>query len=116
MTDRSIYTLTGHINPTDLLTLADGQAVFPPKTAVVTTVNNRTGNIAILSGDITAALGFTPQAAGSFLQTGNNLSDIGNAITARANLGLKSGAIVNISIGTVAPSSPVTNDLWVDTN
>lgn len=28
MTDRSIYGLTGHINPTDILTLADGQAAF----------------------------------------------------------------------------------------
>src|SRR4051812_33965244 len=30
MTDRIIYELTGHTNPTDILTLADAQAVFAP--------------------------------------------------------------------------------------
>jgi hypothetical protein len=35
---------------------------------------------------------------------------------ARTSLGLKTGAQVAISVGTTAPGSPATGDLWVDTN
>ena len=38
------------------------------------------------------------------------------AAGARTNLGLKTGALVNISVGTTAPSTPAVGDLWVDTN
>jgi hypothetical protein len=38
------------------------------------------------------------------------------ALAANAGSGLGTGAFVNVSVGTVAPSSPSANDLWVDTN
>jgi hypothetical protein len=68
----------------------------------------------------------------------SNLSDLASASTARTNLGatsiggalftaanagaarttleLKTGALVNISVGTSEPGSPSSGDLWVDTN
>jgi hypothetical protein len=68
----------------------------------------------------------------------SNLSDLASASTARTNLGatstggalftaasasaarttleLKTGALVNISVGTSEPGSPASGDLWVDTN
>jgi hypothetical protein len=39
-----------------------------------------------------------------------------DAAGARTNLGLGTAATRNISVGTTAPASPATNDLWVDTN
>lgn len=38
------------------------------------------------------------------------------ASQARTVLGLGTAALVNISVGTTAPGSPATGDLWVDTN
>jgi hypothetical protein len=48
------------------------------------------------------------------LQKASNLSDLTSASTARTNLGLGTAAVKNLAIGTTAPSSPATNDLWVD--
>lgn len=72
--------------------------------------------LAITTGDVSGLGSAASQSTATFAQTANNLSDLGSASTARTNLGLKTGALVNISVGTVAPGSPATNDLWVDTN
>jgi hypothetical protein len=47
---------------------------------------------------------------------GGDLFTAANAGAARTTLGLATGALVNISVGTSAPGSPATGDLWVDTN
>ena len=39
-----------------------------------------------------------------------------DAATQRTSMGLGSGALRNIAVGTTAPASPAVNDLWVDTN
>lgn len=70
-----------------------------------------TGNI--VATDVQSALA---ELDTEKLTSASNLSDLGSAATARTNLGLKTGALVNISVGTVAPSSPAVGDLWVDMN
>lgn len=47
---------------------------------------------------------------------GGNLFTAANAAAARTTLGLKSGALVTITVGTSDPGSPSSGDLWVDTN
>lgn len=48
-------------------------------------------------------------------ETDNKKLKIGDGTTAWTALTYVSGA-AKIAVGTVAPSSPATNDLWVDTN
>lgn len=53
----------------------------------------------------------------SKLTASNNLSDVVSAATARTNLGVPSATgFTNITVGTVAPSSPSVGDIWIDTN
>lgn len=47
---------------------------------------------------------------------GRALIDDIDASAQRTTLGLKTGALVNISVGTSAPGSPSTGDIWIDTN
>ena len=47
---------------------------------------------------------------------GGNLFTAASAAAARTTLELKTGALVNISVGTSEPGSPSSGDLWVDTN
>ena len=54
--------------------------------------------IVLTNADIVAALGFTPannSASGTYAQKANNLSDLSNIVTARANLGLGGFATVS---------------------
>ena len=74
-----------------------------------------------LSADPATALGaatkqYVDAADALALKKASNLSDLANVTTARTNLGLGTAAVRNISVGTTAPASPATNDLWVDTN
>lgn len=72
--------------------------------ANVTTAKIADANVTLakLGGDITTA--------------GKALLDDADAAAQRTTLGLGTAATRNISVGTTAPSSPSTNDLWVDTN
>jgi ABC-type nitrate/sulfonate/bicarbonate transport system permease component len=47
---------------------------------------------------------------------GRALLDDAAASNQRTTLGLGTAAVLNISVGTTAPGSPATGDLWVDTN
>lgn len=47
---------------------------------------------------------------------GRALLTAADAAAQRASLGLGTGALRNVSVGTSAPASPAVNDLWVDTN
>jgi hypothetical protein len=47
---------------------------------------------------------------------GRALLDDASASAQRTTLGLGTAATINISVGTSAPGSPATGDLWVDTN
>ena len=49
------------------------------------------------------------------LNATDNLANLDSTVTARANLGLKSGALREINVGATAPSTPAVGDLWVDT-
>lgn len=110
------------------LTTAYQNADTALTTAYQTADNNRvnkggdtmTGALT-LSGNPTSALHaatrqYVDTADALALKKASNLSDLANAATARTSLGLKTGALVNISVGTTAPASPVVNDIWVDTN
>lgn len=70
----------------------------------------KSANLSDLASASTARtnLGATTVGGGLFTAT--------NASAARTTLGLATGALVNISVGTSAPGSPATGDLWVDTN
>jgi hypothetical protein len=51
------------------------------------------------------------------LAAANNLNDVASASSARTNLAVpKASGLSAITVSTVAPSSPVIGDLWVDTN
>lgn len=89
---------------------------------------NSTGGVA----DITAAndhevlrrsgtaLGFgtigTGSLGGDITTAGKALLDDADAAAQRTTLGLKTAALINLSVGTTAPTSPASGDLWVDTN
>lgn len=47
---------------------------------------------------------------------GRALIDDADATAQRTTLGLGTAAVKNMAVGTSAPGSPATNDLWVDTN
>jgi uncharacterized protein YukE len=49
------------------------------------------------------------------LNATDNLANLDSMVTARANLGLKSGALREINVGATAPSTPAVGDMWVDT-
>lgn len=70
--------------------------------------------VAIMSSDVTGALGYVPQVALGYtpLNPANNLSDLANAGTARVNLGLGTSAIVNI--GASGATVPLLNgaNVW----
>lgn len=70
-----------------------------------------TGSSLFTAADAAAArtaIGAT--TAGSALLTG------ADAAAQRTSLGLGTAALIDIHVGTSAPSSPTTGDLWVDTN
>ena len=74
---------------------------MPPtkiKGSQVETVTSATSGVAPASGGGTA----------NYLRADGNWA---NPIST-----LKTGAFVNISVGTTAPGSPAVGDLWVDTN
>ncbi len=47
---------------------------------------------------------------------GRTLLTAADAAAQRTGLGLGTGALRSISVGTTAPATPALNDLWVDTN
>ena len=71
-----------------------------PPTGLLT-ASGYTANTARLLGRITAGTGAVEELT---------------AAQARTLLALGTAALLNISVGTVAPASPAVNDLWVDTN
>ena len=66
------------------------------------------------------ALGFgaigTGSLGGDITTAGKALLDDADAAAQRTTLGLKTAALINLSVGTTAPTSPASGDLWVDTN
>jgi hypothetical protein len=97
---------------------ADGMWAAPAGSGGgVSSFDTRTGAVTLSSGDVTGALGYTP------LAPANNLSDVGSASTARANLGLgglaqlgvgvglaSSGGNASVSYGTTAGTAAQGND------
>ena len=79
-----------------------GMIVFDAASATqwYSSVNNIT-NVSLATGTLPIANGGT----GATTQSG-----------AQSALGLKTGALTAIGVGTTAPSTPATGDLWVDTN
>jgi hypothetical protein len=65
---------------------------------------------------IAAGVVSTTELGGDITTAGKAILDDANAAAQRTTLGLGTGALVNISVGTSAPGSPATGDLWVDTN
>lgn len=101
-------TPTGSITQAERMQIkADGTIRFNAYTAGLFQLD-ASGNAtsaALTSGQVTTALGFTPQASGSYAVTTNNLSDLSSASTARTNLGLgtlatQSGTFSGTSSGT----------------
>lgn len=67
------------------------------------------------------SLGFTPENAANkststSLGTSNTLYPTQNAVKTYADAAVAAKITNKITVGTTAPSSPATNDLWVDTN
>lgn len=72
----------------------------------------------ILNADPTVALGaatkqYVDNSIGGKLAIASNLSDLNNASTARTNLGLKTGAVTNITVSASAPSGGSDGDIWI---
>lgn len=85
-------------------TLADGDYgdVTVSSSGTLISIDNGVVSTSKLGGDITTA--------------GKALLDDADAAAQRTTLGLGTAALLKIHVGTTAPSSPSTNDLWVDTN
>jgi hypothetical protein len=74
------------------------EAFISSSASGVASFNTRTGAVTLTSGDVTTALGYTP------LVPSNNLSDLTNTTTARANLGLGTAAVLNTGNTVIAIS------------
>lgn len=94
----------------------DGTWGVPPS-APVTSVAGRTGAVTLTTADVGGLGTSATMAASSFAQTSNNLSDLANAATARANLNAAAkGAntdITSVSLTGTGTALAVTNNATI---
>jgi hypothetical protein len=72
----------------------------------------------ILNADPTVALGaatkqYVDGKVSGYMVITNNGSDINNVGTFRNNLGLKTGAVTNITVSASSPSGGADGDIWI---
>jgi hypothetical protein len=111
---KGIVQLAGDLGGTAAApTIATG-AVTGAKIAATTITDSNIATSAAIAQSKIAGL---TTSLSSKLTASNNLSDVVSAATARTNLGVPAATgFTNITVGTVAPSSPTVGDIWIDTN
>jgi len=84
--------------------------------ASASTARTNLGATSVGSSLFTAADAAAARTAIGATSVGGSLITATDAAAGRTALGLGTAATRNISVGTTAPGSPSTNDIWVDTN
>jgi hypothetical protein len=84
--------------------------------ASAATARTNLGATSVGASLFTAADAAAARTAIGATSTGSSVLTAANAAAARTAIGLGTGAVANISVGTSAPGSPATGDIWVDTN
>lgn len=65
----------------------------------------------------TGALKSSAMGSAGALIASSNLSDVSSVSSARTNLSVpEASGFTKITVGTTAPTSPATGDVWIDTN
>ena len=93
-------------------TLGAGKAASSHTHAISDVTNLQT----VLDGKAAASHTHTASQLSDSTVAGRALLTAADATAQRAVLGLGTGALRNVAVGTTAPANPAVNDLWVDTN